>query len=264
MLAVVIWGVLLPRHDSRSADADYLSALKDSGFADGFNSDANALAHGRQVCRQLDDGGPQQGLAADKFAVDAFCPTVCAGLPCPRNSNRISDFRADRDVEAICQLDRVEQRRMPRRTRLLRYRQSYSSHGEERQGRDPCAPRHSARATATKSTAGSPSTSRSPTARTVMWFPWAVGANSATASISCGEAASRLISASRERGPAGGLSPLIVAAVVVVVLVVVGDEVALGVVVVVDAGLAVPLARAEVPRSRLGDWRRSTWPERPS
>ena len=61
MLAAVIWGVLLPRHDAGSPDADYLSALKDSGLADGFNSDANALAHGRQVCKQLEDGGPQQG-----------------------------------------------------------------------------------------------------------------------------------------------------------------------------------------------------------
>jgi hypothetical protein len=80
MLAAVIWGVLLPRHNPGSPDADYLSALKDSGFANGFNSDANALAHGRQVCRQLDDGGPQQGVAADKIAVDAFCPEFSQGF----------------------------------------------------------------------------------------------------------------------------------------------------------------------------------------
>ena len=80
MLAAVIWGVLLPRHNSGSLDADYLSALKDSGFADGFNSDANALAHGKQVCKQLDNGGPQQGLAADKLAVDAFCPRFSEGF----------------------------------------------------------------------------------------------------------------------------------------------------------------------------------------
>ncbi|MDT5003811.1 MAG: hypothetical protein QOJ24_987 [Mycobacterium sp.] len=80
VLAAVIWAVLLPRHNAGSRDADYLSVLKDSGLADGFNSDANAVAHGRQVCRQLEDGGPQQGLAADKFAVDAFCPQFSEGF----------------------------------------------------------------------------------------------------------------------------------------------------------------------------------------
>ncbi|RDH79285.1 DUF732 domain-containing protein [Mycolicibacterium moriokaense] len=79
-LALVVWGVLLPRHKHGSVDADYLAALKNSGFDTGFNSDANALAHGRQVCRQLDEGGPQQGLAADKLAVDAFCPQFNEGF----------------------------------------------------------------------------------------------------------------------------------------------------------------------------------------
>jgi hypothetical protein len=80
MLAAIVWGVLLPRYNPRSADTDYLAALKDSGLANGFNSDANAVAHGRQVCKQLDDGGPQQGVAADKLAVDAFCPTFSKGF----------------------------------------------------------------------------------------------------------------------------------------------------------------------------------------
>ena len=72
---------LLHRHDGGSPDAQYLSALKDSGLADKFSSDANAVAHARQVCKQLDDGGSQQGLAADKFAVDAL-PEVLARVPC--------------------------------------------------------------------------------------------------------------------------------------------------------------------------------------
>jgi hypothetical protein len=80
MLAAVVWGLQLPRHNASSPDAAYLSALKDAGLADGFNSDANALAHGRQVCRQLDEGGPQQGLPADKYAVDAFCPRFSEGF----------------------------------------------------------------------------------------------------------------------------------------------------------------------------------------
>jgi hypothetical protein len=32
------------------------------------------------VCRQLDDGGPQQGLNADKIAVDAYCPQFSKGF----------------------------------------------------------------------------------------------------------------------------------------------------------------------------------------
>ena len=79
MAAAAIWGLLL-HHDSTSPDDDYLAALKDSGYTDRFNSDANALAHGKQVCKQLDDGGPQQGLAADKLAVDAFCPQFSQGF----------------------------------------------------------------------------------------------------------------------------------------------------------------------------------------
>lgn len=80
MLAAVSWALFQPRHNSSSPDAEYLSALKDSGLANSYNSDANALAHGRQVCKQLDDGGPQQGLAADKLAVDAFCPKFSEGF----------------------------------------------------------------------------------------------------------------------------------------------------------------------------------------
>ncbi len=80
VLAAVVWATLLHRHDGGSPDAQYLSALKDSGLADKFSSDANAVAHARQVCKQLDDGGSQQGLAADKFAVDAFCPKFSQGF----------------------------------------------------------------------------------------------------------------------------------------------------------------------------------------
>ena len=80
MAAAVTWGLLLPHYNARSPDDSYLSALKDAGLADRFNSDANALAHGRQVCKQLDDGGAQQGVVADKFAVDAFCPKFSQGF----------------------------------------------------------------------------------------------------------------------------------------------------------------------------------------
>jgi hypothetical protein len=80
MLAAVGWALLTPHHQKDTTDADFLSALRDSGLANGYNSDANALAHARQVCRQLDEGAPQQGLAADKLAVDAFCPRFSEGF----------------------------------------------------------------------------------------------------------------------------------------------------------------------------------------
>jgi hypothetical protein len=80
LLAVI--GILLSTRpkSAPSPEAGYLSALKNAGLFSQFNSDANAVAHGRQVCRQLDDGGPQQGVMADKFAVEAFCPHFIGGF----------------------------------------------------------------------------------------------------------------------------------------------------------------------------------------
>jgi hypothetical protein len=81
IVAVVVWGLLLPsRHRAESADNTYLAALKDSGLSGQFNSDANAVAHGREICRQLDSGGPQQGQPTDKIAVDTFCPQFSTGF----------------------------------------------------------------------------------------------------------------------------------------------------------------------------------------
>lgn len=79
-LAVVVELLLMSHRTSPSPDGGYLAALKDAGLTGQFNSDANALAHGRAVCRQLDDGGPQQGLPADKVAVDSFCPKFAEGF----------------------------------------------------------------------------------------------------------------------------------------------------------------------------------------
>src|SRR4029079_2157189 len=81
MLALAFWALGVPhQRQSESPNAIYLSALQDAGLAGQFNSDANAIAHGKQVCRQLDDGGPQQGPAADKSAVEAFCPRCSEGF----------------------------------------------------------------------------------------------------------------------------------------------------------------------------------------
>ncbi len=80
LLGAVLWGVLLHRHRQPSPDAEYLAALRNAGLGGEFTSDATALAHGRQVCRQLDEGGPQQGVAADKIAVDVFCRQFAKGF----------------------------------------------------------------------------------------------------------------------------------------------------------------------------------------
>jgi len=80
LLALVTWALLRHGPIPEPPEAHYLAALKDAGLAEQFNSDANAVAHGRQVCRQLDDGEPQQGLPADQLAVDAFCPQFSKGF----------------------------------------------------------------------------------------------------------------------------------------------------------------------------------------
>ncbi|HET7665802.1 MAG TPA: DUF732 domain-containing protein [Mycobacterium sp.] len=81
MVAVVVWVLLVAgRRPPPAPDAGYLSALKDAGLTKQFTSDANAVAHGRQVCRKLQDGEPQQGLLADKYAVDAYCPQFADGF----------------------------------------------------------------------------------------------------------------------------------------------------------------------------------------
>lgn len=81
LAAAFVWALLRSGTPaSPSPETGYLSALKDAGLANEFNSDAAAIAHGRQVCRQLEEGGPEQGLPADKFAVEAFCPQFAKGF----------------------------------------------------------------------------------------------------------------------------------------------------------------------------------------
>lgn len=81
MVAVVAWVLLVAaRRPPPPPETGYLAALKEAGLTNQFNSDANAVAHGHQVCRQLEDGGPQQGVPADKIAVDSFCPQFTQGF----------------------------------------------------------------------------------------------------------------------------------------------------------------------------------------
>ena len=76
---LVVWALRVPQH-SQSRDELFLSWLHDARLADQFDSDASALAHGKQVCRALGDGAPKQGSAADKFAVDFLCPQFVDGF----------------------------------------------------------------------------------------------------------------------------------------------------------------------------------------
>lgn len=81
VLAAAGVGAYLYLHRERVSPEDkYLAALEQSGHAGEFNSDANAVAHGRQVCRELKDGGPQQGMPADEVAVQNFCPEFAEGF----------------------------------------------------------------------------------------------------------------------------------------------------------------------------------------
>jgi len=66
--------------DKQTVDDKYLAGLRTSGLSSEFNSDANAVAHGKQVCRQLEDGGAQQGLPVDQVAVGYFCPKFAEGF----------------------------------------------------------------------------------------------------------------------------------------------------------------------------------------
>jgi hypothetical protein len=80
VLSGVVWGLLHHRDPPASPDTEYVTALKNSGLDGQFTSDTAAVAHGRQVCRQLDDGGPGQGPAVDKIAVDIFCRQFSQGF----------------------------------------------------------------------------------------------------------------------------------------------------------------------------------------
>lgn len=76
----VVGIVLYATRDRDTTDTDYLSAVRDAGLRGEFNSDANAIAYAKQVCRTLDEGGPQQGQPVDRVAVDHYCPQFSQGF----------------------------------------------------------------------------------------------------------------------------------------------------------------------------------------
>lgn len=83
VVALVGGGVglmLFLTRDRQTVDDKYLADLRQSGLVAEFNSDANAVAHGKQVCRQLEGGGAQQGLPIDRVAVRYYCPQFAEGF----------------------------------------------------------------------------------------------------------------------------------------------------------------------------------------
>jgi hypothetical protein len=79
-ICAVAWILWQPHRTAPPPEPSYLSALAEAGLMEQFNSDSNAVAHGRHVCEELDHGGPQEGLPADKLAVEAFCPEFAEGF----------------------------------------------------------------------------------------------------------------------------------------------------------------------------------------
>jgi hypothetical protein len=80
LTGATVAAVLYVNRDKETVDDKYLEALEDAGLSSVFNSDANAVAKGKQVCRQLDDGGPPQGMPADRIAVEQYCPQFVQGF----------------------------------------------------------------------------------------------------------------------------------------------------------------------------------------
>jgi hypothetical protein len=80
-LAAAGAGVMLYlNRDRETVDDRYLAALDKAGLTGEFNSRANAIAQGKQTCRALDEGAPQQGLPAAEVAVQYFCPQFQEGF----------------------------------------------------------------------------------------------------------------------------------------------------------------------------------------
>jgi hypothetical protein len=83
--AVVVGGavtiaVLLMRDQPANPDITYLDKLNAKGLSSQFASDANAIASAKRTCRTLEDGGPAQGMPAEKIAVDVYCPKFSGGF----------------------------------------------------------------------------------------------------------------------------------------------------------------------------------------
>ena len=70
--------VVIPTPEEQ--EAELIAGLKSAGEAGYFSSDAAAVAHAMTVCKQLDNGGPQQGVSVDAVAVTVYCPDYESGF----------------------------------------------------------------------------------------------------------------------------------------------------------------------------------------
>ena len=80
LAGVGVAATLYLTRDRESPDDKYLAGVRQAGLTGEFNSNANAIAHGKQVCRKLEDGGPQQGMPVDEVGVEYFCPHFAEGF----------------------------------------------------------------------------------------------------------------------------------------------------------------------------------------
>jgi hypothetical protein len=71
---------LFLNRNRETVDDKYLAALREAGLTGEFNSNANAVAHGKQVCRRLEDGGKQKGMPVDIVAVEYYYPQFKEGF----------------------------------------------------------------------------------------------------------------------------------------------------------------------------------------
>jgi hypothetical protein len=66
--------------------------LREEGLGGEFASDAAAVAHARNVCTSLKQGGPQQGPEVDAVAVEIYCPAYASGFKTLRPINVKGSF----------------------------------------------------------------------------------------------------------------------------------------------------------------------------
>lgn len=87
-----VGGALYLNRDRETVDEKYLAALQQADLSREFNSDANAIASGKQVCRQLEEGAAQQGMPADQVAVQYYCPQFSEGFEVLETSTVTGSF----------------------------------------------------------------------------------------------------------------------------------------------------------------------------
>ena len=136
VLAAVVWATLLHRHDAGSPDAQYLSALKDSGLADRLQlrrQRGGPWQAGVQATRRR---RPAAGAGRGQVRGRRLLPEVFAGFHVLETATVSGTFVLIETSKPYLSSIESDGTTMPRSARLLRYRQRHTSHGEERQGRD--------------------------------------------------------------------------------------------------------------------------------